>query len=1004
MAENRNRAPLLPVSGVVFVLAALGVSVFVQPIGGTRPHVPEYQESCQKISARLWQDPFQAVLNGVKGPASPGPSGRFDIAGESPNRRAEKPFGMGPIRSVTVLGMMVPGQSYFEDTETRRRLRYALLSGLERVGFTPDDPEHIGFIEAARSRVPTFFSILPFEWVTHLKSNERVLVVWMNETLFEKRPLSKLARLTRYFRRSNAKISLKVIGPATSSTLKEMLAELSDSETQRKLRAVWANNKMEIYSALATIDNSGLWPDYEGMEFKDKEKLAGGEIARKFEGGNISFERTIPATDGYLARALIKELRLRQVIPNHDVLLVAEWDTDYGRTIGKVFRQAFEEAAKENGWQRRVVSYPVSYIRGIDGVLPGDGEEKKEKKEDRERKGETAEGNNDANRDVKKLEKPTGKSEYDYMRRVAEEMRYLKKDSQSQGAEIGAIGVMGSDFYDKYLVLQAFRQQFPDAVFFTTDLDARFVHPDYGKWTRNVVVASNFGLALRREPHADIQREIPPFRDSSQTSVFSTVLRAFWNDLEPEEVRSLYRPGNGTKGPETNERAGEPEPLVFEIGRTVPVMLTDHPDRIHPQRPDHVFSRNLFNEKPDDRLWKKMGRYVLPKTGTVAGMILLASVFAFFTSSHCNKCLRKNEWKSGRLIIGLVAFFCVGFAAMVYMVSHWAGEEPFSILEGISIWPTEILRFTALLLTVVFILVSQKRRKENIERIEKDFFGGPVDSGARRGRKQSMFWFDWPGGGDLKRMWANYVHEDSRWYRIWRVSIASALFLLFCWAIIALGNYPLAPARGRVSLTVDTILLILGGIALIVLITYVFDVTRCCRSFIANASKKLCEDKLSFDGRNSEQINNQLSLLRLIAARTEAIEKIAFFPWIVWLIIFIGRLEYFDNWSMPFPLLVTVFLGAFYAWSSAFLLRSSAEKARTRVLDRLKELSFTALEEGPGGLSKITYIQRVASEVRSFKQGAFAPFTQHAAVQSLLVPFGGVGGAYLLEFLTKMSL
>lgn len=46
-------------------------------------------------------------------------------------------------------------------------------------------------------------------------------------------------------------------------------------------------------------------------------------------------------------------------------------------------------------------------------------------------------------------------------------------------------------------------------VFFTIDLDARLLHPGEYAWTRNLVVASGFGLAL----HGDMQRDIPPFLD-----------------------------------------------------------------------------------------------------------------------------------------------------------------------------------------------------------------------------------------------------------------------------------------------------------------------------------------------------------------------------------------------------------------------------------------------------------------------------------------------------------
>ena len=61
---------------------------------------------------------------------------------------------------------------------------------------------------------------------------------------------------------------------------------------------------------------------------------------------------------------------------------------------------------------------------------------------------------------------------------------------------VKAIGLVGSDLYDKLLILQALRNRFKTKIFFTTDLDARYLHADQKDWTRNLVVASNFGFSL----------------------------------------------------------------------------------------------------------------------------------------------------------------------------------------------------------------------------------------------------------------------------------------------------------------------------------------------------------------------------------------------------------------------------------------------------------------------------------------------------------------------------
>ena len=112
---------------------------------------------------------------------------------------------------------------------------------------------------------------------------------------------------------------------------------------------------------------------------------------------------------------------------------------------------------------------------------------------------------------------------------------------------------MGNDFYDKFLVLQALGQRFPDSIFFTTDLDARYLHPANLEWTRNLLVTSAFGLQLRD----DLQRDVPPFRDCYQTSVFAATLRAFnFPALKENDFKNL-------------------QPRIFEIGKHHAIDLSD---------------------------------------------------------------------------------------------------------------------------------------------------------------------------------------------------------------------------------------------------------------------------------------------------------------------------------------------------------------------------------------------------------------------------------------------
>ena len=170
-----------------------------------------------------------------------------------------------------------------------------------------------------------------------------------------------------------------------------------------------------------------------------------------------------------------------------------------------------------------------------------------------------------------------GGSQTDYMRRLARRVKSLDRRMRAEGeGRIRAIGVLGSDVYDKLLVLRALREDFPGTVFFTTDLDARFSHSSELQWTRNLIVASSYGLSL----HADHQRDIPPFRDSYQTALYYTTLPA------------VGAPGL-QEGQERYDILNK-KPRLFEIGHRGAVDITPNtgPQSVafHPERIDGRFA------------------------------------------------------------------------------------------------------------------------------------------------------------------------------------------------------------------------------------------------------------------------------------------------------------------------------------------------------------------------------------------------------------------------------
>jgi hypothetical protein len=764
-----------------------------------------------------------------------------------------------------------------------------------------------------------------------------------------------------------------------------MVKEVFSNEVPRLLKPPkreGAPKTVEIYSAIATVDNTLLLKDRKRGELPEGDPLE--NINEKFKGKDITLIRTI-LPDRELATKLVEELELRRVDLKDGkthLVLVAEWDTYYGRSFHGAFRSALiKKDVSSVEIDQRV--HRISYLRGIDGSLPGEKEDKKDEK---------AEARSDPSKEIKNLEQPIGKSQYDYLRRLAEETYDLDHDLKANGkGQIKAIGVMGTDFYDKYLVLQALRQRFPDVIFFTTDLDARFLHPDNIKWTRNLVVASNFGLSLRKDHDVDIQGEVPPFRDNYQTSVFLAVLLAFSDRPYLDwTLKELIR---------------QPlQPLVFEIGRHKAILLTDSKETVHPSK-----------HQVGGKIWF----YI-----RIAFIIIFGFIFLFYTSARVNDYVRKlaRAGKRYKIVAVISVSFMIAFVVAIDLISNLEKEEPFSIFEGISVWPTEIFRFIAILLSLLFLYWSWRSRKGNREDIDKEFhFMEEAQSSSGVNHSATGKWgavlnwiknvarLDWTPRESkqkttLNRLWNEYVHFDSEKYHVRRVTIIAIFYLLLCGLIISF-DMPVRPLRGRITFGMNIGVLSVSTILFAVLISYVFDVTRCCRKFITTASDECSKESYDLpDAPIRVQIDNQLTLIRLIAMRTDTVGKLIFYPFIVWLVMFVSRFDYFDNWRTPLGLAVVISLGALYAWSCAFLLRQSAERARTCAVDRLKRLKSDVLASETPSQDLIKYTDFVLDEVRSIRQGAFAPFTQHPVVQSLLVPFGGVGGIYLIEFLTKMNI
>ena len=588
------------------------------------------QTDVQGIDARLWQDPFAAVTEKVTGSqelqAKSCPDKGLPAAPEAAAwLAAHKPHCVSPLAGtkpdgLLVLVVPVSAAPYSEDHEARRRTRYAVLAGLNAEGYVPKDPQHIGFYwshvdqspqadpslqasqllshvqlpQAVQSpqapRIP-----IPYEWFKPVPERKNpsyssILLLWLDEDRLGNSPLKQFSELLcpspSNSRTTARRAKTRILGAQTSTTLQAMVDEVNRGDWSKEewlkgpCRDV-APPPFYIYSA--TADDTTLIPGDlpalsipnppHGSSCLDSDTCLSGFFEKK----GIALHRMI-ATDEALVRTIRDELKLRGIdnVEHYGrrshIALVSEWDTVYGRALPATvarclsFAECQQPSALLPGWL-----HPFKYMRGLDGQLADAGGRKTESGSDDTG---SKQDNNAAKNDTRIRPDPAardraeGQGQYDYLRRLGERIQQLDADLQREGeGGIQAVGVLGSDVYDKLLVLQALKPLFPHALFFTTDLDAVLLHPTVLTPTRNLLVASNFGLQLR----PDIQGGIPPFRDNYQTARFLATRVAIRSDAGPPPWLM--------------------QPLLFEVGASRPIQfpsrVASKPAATEAERSDH---------------------------------------------------------------------------------------------------------------------------------------------------------------------------------------------------------------------------------------------------------------------------------------------------------------------------------------------------------------------------------------------------------------------------------
>jgi len=941
----------------------------------------------------------------------------------------------------------------------------------------------------------------------------RVLVVWINEDAVADYPLSRLAALVWKIRHDSTasarscpatnpslssdstadnSLTFEVIGPNTSNVLREMVCEARWGKKLGLCNTMLAGIRM--YAANATAADAILLAHPPDDDNPDPAHPTGQTVADLLQQKTgIELIRTT-RTDRESMNALVDELQLRlapqterhwlrnqydmpEEIPSSQddqsqsfdpastfghIAVISEWDTYYGRALPLSFAQAYlaprdllhigpdgaadlDQAMKS--WPPTL--HPFFYLRGIDGRGPRNAAGAQSGPSP-QASGASADAANRALRFDAPGEKPEGTNQSDYLRRLSIDLSKLDDQLRNtDGRGLKAIVILGTDIYDKLMVLSALRDEFPGMLFCTLGLDANYSLPSEWKNTRNLVVISPFGLDLADE----YQFDVPRFRDSYQTSEFLAVLAA----LKKVPCFSDEQSDSWSVKKACVQMLGAPR--RFEIGRTEAVDMSI----------EFGTESSVQNSQSQKSAIPEEWRNVAVVTLLAIACIVLMRIFRM-----ARRDFTYSLWFIGSAV---AAVWLAWFA----LARDGTAGQPMTVSQAVSLWPTDLLRILAGGLAVFFFVTGWRNWESNDLDLESWFnlkdlldsekapadplkglldrpkyplfnqgrinfegwrerigihewavFGIPDDKktpakdGTRLEAASEPFIAksrtDWR---DVKvyaqNVWWEYQYSARMSRRVVRAAIMTAIYFVLCWLILLLVNnsdFGLrlweAPTRGYWSSCVELLIDIFSAVASVFLLFFVLDAAILNRKlihyilradtywpehawkiYLKRAAPLLPEGQLNIDPTN---MNDYLDI-RFIAMRTYAVGTAVYEPFLIFLLLIVARTSYFEDWQWPLQMDLIMSMNILLSFAAAYLLRDAAEGARKTALRNLRTRAVVA--QTTDKKSDADALNRMIERVTNEKEGAFSIFSQYPRFYAILLSISSLAIPILLRFIAQ---
>jgi hypothetical protein len=249
---------------------------------------------------------------------------------------------------------------------------------------------------------------------------------------------------------------------------------------------------------------------------------------------------------------------------------------------------------------------------------------------------------------------------------------------------------------------------------------------------------------------------------------------------------------------------------------------------------------------------------------------------------------------------------------------------------------------------------------------------------------------------EMNSLWKEYRELGMPGQRFLRTLIGWLIFMSFSAYLMHIFPEPLSLCRGNTCFLDSWVFIFCVSIVMF-LIFLVLDAQRLCLHWIEKICLKhpLLADITRLDestkstatsarDKNDADVSQELEkIIRIVAERTYAVDRLIYFPIIVLMLMFLARIAYFDYLDFPIS-------NGIIALISILLLLYAGLKLRTEA----SELKLAVIDNAPNP-------RKMIKKLEKYNYGAFQSMSEQPVVRSALLLLGSLGlfaAEYLMLF------